>query len=83
MEVASQARDRFGVNLQSTTVGDSDVHGSVLLRNMVGANMTFESEGSQAKYESLTDEELFSDMFVSGSFCLGRIPNVDFCSYSS
>ncbi len=60
LEVVSQARDRFGLCIQSGT--DDGNNGAGLLRNMVGANMTFEGE---AGYKSLTDGELLSNMFVS------------------
>lgn len=67
LEVVSQARDQYGVNRQKAVGDESDgsVHGAALLRNLVGANMTFGKDESEAEYKSMTDAELFSNMFVS------------------
>ncbi|KXN84067.1 Putative cytochrome P450 CYP13A1 [Leucoagaricus sp. SymC.cos] len=63
-EVVSQARDRFGVGHQKgTEEADDGVHGAALLKNLVEANMTFE-KGDDAGHRTMTDGELFSNMFV-------------------
>ncbi|KAJ3571796.1 hypothetical protein NP233_g3521 [Leucocoprinus birnbaumii] len=63
MEVVSQARDRFGLGRPKDEASDGSVQGAALLKNMVEANMTFE-KGSEVGERSLTDGELFSNMFL-------------------
>ncbi len=66
LEIASQAKDRFDVGHQSEIEDDNGgVHGAALLRNLVKTNMTFEKNEGETGQKSLTDGELFSNMFVS------------------
>ncbi len=72
LEIASQAKDRFDASYQSGIEDDNGgVHGAALLRNLVRANMTFEKSEGETGHKSLTDGELFSNMFVSTLFFLG------------
>lgn len=59
-EIISEARSRL-INDEK-----DNENGAALLRNLVEANMmTFEQGNSEGGYKSLTDEELYSNMFVS------------------
>lgn len=83
LEIASEARDRFGINRpkNSDEEADTSAHGAALLKNLVEANMTFE-KGGEGGYRSLTDGELFSNMFVSRIFFIYASGSADFYSCS-
>jgi len=80
LEIALQARDRFKQN--GIEDENDSVHGAALLRNLVRANMTFEKNEGETGQKSLTDEELFSNMFVSCLF-FSASPCIDLRSSSS
>ncbi|KAF9443653.1 cytochrome P450 [Macrolepiota fuliginosa MF-IS2] len=62
LEVVSQARDQYGINQHKAVEDESG--GAALLKNMVEANMTFEKREGEVGHRSMTDGELFSNMFV-------------------